>query len=207
MAQDVDAAYVQERDSLVQDLARLERPKWAVASLCEGWSVRDVVAHLLMPYDLGGAAFLGRMLSARFNFDRLALNWAKKDRRTPDELRHALAATTVGGFNVPGAGPLAPLSHLAIHAHDVRGPLRIDTALGTSPAQIVLDDITRGRHPVPADRLAGLHLQTTDAQWQFGDGMDVSGPAGAMLSALSGRPAALERLHGDGVDVLRSRLT
>lgn len=206
MTQDIADLYARERDAFVQDLTRLDEDQWASPSLCAGWSVRDLVAHLLMPFELSGAAFARRLLTARLSFDRLALHWARTDARTPLELRQALAATTAAGFTVPGAGPLAPLAHLTIHAHDVRGPLGIDTSVGPVAASRVLDDITHGKHAVPAGRLDGLHLRTTDASWQYGRGETVTGPAGAMLSALSGRRAAVDRLHGEGAQALRTRL-
>lgn len=53
MAEDYDGAYAQERDLLVQDLAQLGPRQWTNPSLCPGWRVRDVMAHLLMPFELG----------------------------------------------------------------------------------------------------------------------------------------------------------
>ncbi len=35
-----------ERAALADDLAALRDAQWDAASLCEGWSVRDVVAHM-----------------------------------------------------------------------------------------------------------------------------------------------------------------
>lgn len=131
-----------------------------------------------MPFELAVPSLFGRMFAARFSFDRLALRWARNDRRTPAELVHALADTSTEAFNVPGAGPLAPLCHLAIHAHDIRGPLKIDTPVSAATARLVLDDVTGGKHAVPATVLAGLQLETTDADWSFGHGMRVLGPVG-----------------------------
>lgn len=207
MTENFDDAYEHERDIFVLDLVQLSESQWAHPSLCPGWNVRDVVAHLMMPFELGVPALLRGMLSARFNFDRFALEWARNDSRTPSELLHALAATNTAGFNVPGASPLSPLSHLTIHAYDIRGPLTIDTPISPAAALPVLDDITGGKHAVAATLLAELHLEATDADWSFGNGRSVKGPAGALMSALSGRAAAVDQLFGDGIPVLRSRLS
>lgn len=206
MADDIAGVYAHERDIFLGDLAQLEEHQWAHPSLCPGWDVRDLVAHLLMPFELGVPAFLGRMVTARFSFDRLALTWAANDGRTPTELHQALATTTADAFNVPGAGPLAPLSHLSIHAHDIRGPLNIDTPIGPAAARRVLDDITQGKHAVSADLLTGLRVEAVDTEWSVGHGKEVIGPAGVLLSALSGRADAVDRLGGDGAATLRSRL-
>ena len=36
-----------ERQALAADLATLTDEEWATASLCPGWSVRDVLGHLI----------------------------------------------------------------------------------------------------------------------------------------------------------------
>jgi uncharacterized protein (TIGR03083 family) len=36
-----------ERNDLADFLETLTPPQWAADSLCEGWSVRDVVAHVV----------------------------------------------------------------------------------------------------------------------------------------------------------------
>lgn len=65
----------------------------------------------------------------------------------------------------------------------------------------------RGRFSVPAravvgrvgvrSRIAGLSLRATDTEWTTGTGPEVRGPIVPQ--------AALERLTGDGVAVLRDR--
>jgi hypothetical protein len=54
-------------------------------------------------------------------------------------------------------------------------------------------------------RIEGLTLEATDAEWSTGKGPKVAGPAGQLLSAMTGRKIALEGLTGDGVEAMRSR--
>jgi uncharacterized protein (TIGR03083 family) len=207
MDTDIGQLYVAERDHLVAQLRTLSSEQWSTPSLCAGWSVRDLTAHLLMPYELSLAGLLVRIVPARFSFDRLADRWARTDHRSGAQLADALGATTAAGFAVPGAGALAPLSHLVIHAHDVRQPLGLPPRDDTAAAVHVLDDITRGRHSVGERVLAGLRLTSTDADWTFGrSGPAVAGPTGALISALSGRTPAVTALTGDGAVELRQRL-
>jgi hypothetical protein len=56
------------------------------------------------------------------------------------------------------------------------------------------------------DRIIGLTLRATDADWSTGTGPEVSGPALALLLAMTGRPAGLAGLSGDGVGMLQSRM-
>jgi hypothetical protein len=46
----------------------------------------------------------------------------------------------------------------------------------------------------------------TDLTWSRGDGPEIQGAGEAIVMAIGGRPAALDDLTGDGVEVLRTRL-
>ena len=54
-------------------------------------------------------------------------------------------------------------------------------------------------------RIDGVRLQSTDADWSWGDGPEVSGPMVALVLAMGGRKAAHAQLAGEGVAVLASR--
>jgi len=43
---DVRTTFRNERDLLIQLLRKLNEPEWTTATVCPGWSVRDVAAHL-----------------------------------------------------------------------------------------------------------------------------------------------------------------
>jgi hypothetical protein len=54
-------------------------------------------------------------------------------------------------------------------------------------------------------RVEGVTLRATDADWRHGTGPEASGPAIALVMAMTGRKAALDDLTGDGVAVLSER--
>jgi hypothetical protein len=54
--------------------------------------------------------------------------------------------------------------------------------------------------------LDGHRFRATDADWERGQGSEVAGPIGAILLLLTGRPAALSRLSGEGAETLRAQL-
>ena len=54
-------------------------------------------------------------------------------------------------------------------------------------------------------RIAGLRLVATDADWAHGTGPEVTGPLNALVSAMTGRKAALGAVGGAGVEELRTR--
>jgi hypothetical protein len=55
------------------------------------------------------------------------------------------------------------------------------------------------------DRIAGLTLRASDADWSHGAGPTVTGPVIALVMAMTGRKQVLDDLAGDGVAVLRKR--
>ncbi|WP_105034052.1 maleylpyruvate isomerase family mycothiol-dependent enzyme [Cryobacterium aureum] len=203
---DIEALYTAERDRFVEDLAGLDDAAWQTPSLCQGWTVRDLCAHLLMPYELRFSRFIVGLAQARFNFDKLADRWARTDRRTGAELTRCIATTSAAGFAVPGAGKLAPLAHLTIHAGDVRRPLGLAGRIAPEAGGMVLNELTSGKHSVSDELLRGLRFEATDADWARGEGPGVSGGVAALLSAFTRRRAAAEDLAGAGADEFRSRL-
>lgn len=206
MAADIETVYAVERDLLVDQLCALTERQWATPSLCDGWTVRDVTAHLLMPYELSLPGFLFGILRARFGFDRFADRWAHEDERTAPQLIDAIAATNAGGFNVPGSDENAPLSHLFLHAQDIREPLGLPPTATTEAGRRVLDDITQGKHAVNPATTEGLRLEAPDIGWSSGSGRAVTGPATVLASALLGRTVSAARLEGEGAKTLRARL-
>jgi uncharacterized protein (TIGR03083 family) len=206
---DVERRVGAERGRLLDVLGGLDDDQWRSPSLCAGWSVRDLVAHLLMPYELSAPGFLLMMLRARFDFDRAADGWATRDRRSPAELVSALRATEGRAFSAgPGAPVEAPLSHLVIHAQDVYRPLGVASPTDPEDVAVVLDQLTgpRFRDGFVAGLQDELSFRATDAAWRHGEGPEVSGPASALLTTLAGRTAALGDLSGEGVAQVARRL-
>ena len=203
---DVDLRVLRERERLLAVLEGLDDAGWRTPSLCTGWTVRDVVVHLLMPYELSVPRFLALMARSGFRFDRAADRWARTDDRSPADVVSALQDTEHRTFEAgPGAPAEAPLSHLVIHAEDVYRPLGVPSPTDPEDAGIALGQLIGRRALAPA-LLDGLAFTATDTDWRHGTGATVSGPATALLTTLAGRPAALDELTGEGVPEVRARL-
>ena len=205
---EIDALVDTERRALLTVLEQLDDAQWQSPSLCRGWTVRDVVVHLLMPYELSVPGFLGRLVAAGFRFDTVADRWARRDPRSPREVVQALRATASGRFAVPGAPPEAPLSHLVTHLGDVYRPLGVPERCSSRSAEVVLDQLTgpRSRRSLPPGLLDGVALSATDADWDLGAGAPVVGSASALITTLAGRSTALDELSGAGAELVRRRL-
>src|SRR4029079_14852838 len=97
-------------------------------------------------------------------------------------------------------------TELAVHSADVAEGLGKPFDLPTEDYVACLEYL-KDVQPVfrAKTRIAGLHLEATDAEWSTGDGPAVSGTSKQLLLAMAGRRAALDNLTGEGLDTMRSR--
>jgi uncharacterized protein (TIGR03083 family) len=197
----------EQRDKLGDLLEALGVAEWETPSLCQGWLVRDVVAHciqthLVTPWNLVGG-WISSGLSLRARNDR---GVARRRLLSPTELLNEYRATAPRTSGPPGQLTYG-LVEAVIHGEDIARPLgrRIDV----SPRSLVtVAEISRSTDPIlhGRKRSAGLTLRATDVAWRAGSGPEVSGPLASIILAITGRPAALADLSGEGLDMLRSRV-
>ena len=194
-----------ERTDLADLLATLTPEQWEAQSLCERWRVRDVVAHV-MSFDgvslLGmfGRVIRGRIIDANQVWvDGLAsLSTEQLLDRLQARLRPQGLATTFGGR--------LALLDVTIHHQDIRRPLGLPRQIPAERLRYVLGDSLHTPE-LPGWHLArGVRLTTTDLDWSHGRGSELTGPAEAVLMAVSGRHSAIGELAGPGQQVLARRL-
>lgn len=191
--------------------AGLGEEQWATASLCEGWTVREVCAHMTPPAsDVGVLGLVGMLVRHRGDLHRMVDATARADATAPTATLVArLRERADRTFAPPGIGALGPLTDSAIHLRDAARPLGLDVCPPPSHWRPVLDFLTgpRARRGfVRRGRLDGLRLAATDQDWAWGTGVEVSGPSEALALAAAGRAVALTDLTGPGVAVLASRV-
>lgn len=195
-----------ERGALVEDLVRLEPEQWEVASLCEGWAVRDVVAHLAATAVLSQRGFAREFLRAGFSVDRIVRRQVAAGRRhAPTDLLKALRAS-VRSTACPPLPTITRLIEIVVHGEDIRRPLGLRRAYSTEHMGAAVAYMARDRLSGGKRRLAGLQLVGTDVDFTVGDGLVVEGPAVSVLVAACGRRVALPDLSGPGVGELARRI-
>ena len=206
----VFALIADERRALADQLEGLTAEQWRTPSLCGEWSVHDVLAHLTVPLTFKPAAGLVQFVRHRFDIDAtiVALT-AEQARRPSSELVETLRSKAGSTFEPPGAGPGAPLTDIIVHGQDIRRPLGLERAVPAEALGLALDFLAgkRTRGFMPKGRTTGLALVATDIDWKAGGGEVVRGPALSLALALTGRTVGLDDLDGDGVAILRSRLS
>lgn len=195
-----------ERRDLHSFLRELDPEAWDHPSLCEGWRVRDVVAHLIQ-FDEGG---LGPLLVdlVRSRFDVGRTNQLAVDRRvdwTPARLLETLERQITPGRLSRTARGVPALFDALVHHQDIRRPLGRPRAIPEERLRVALDAARRSPFVGGRRRARGLRLVAADIDWAHGAGPEVRGPAEALVMALSGRAVALDDLEGEGVDELVAR--
>jgi uncharacterized protein (TIGR03083 family) len=206
MASNVWPTIHTERKALAADLDGLATNEWDTPSLCGGWTVRDVVAHMTAATKINGPKFFGKLIGSGFSFERVQNKGIAAERgSTPaDTLAHFKAQIDSTGRP---PGPVETmLGETVVHSEDVRRPLGIRHTYPTDTV-VQLADFFKGSNLIigTKKRIAGLTLQATDADWRHGEGPTVEGPILDLLMAMTGRKPALDALNGDGVATLRSR--
>lgn len=193
-----------ERTRLADLLETLTDEEWDRASLCQGWRVRDVAAHIISTSDYSTAAMLTGAIRARGNFDRMIDRMAREQGSRPTgEIVARYRRNAASRRKPPMVKPLDPLMDVLIHSQDIAVPLDRDYPMPVEPAREVGRHIWTRGFPFQAQRrCAGTRFVATDVDFEIGEGATVRGPVAAIVLTLTGRPAGLERLHGPGVGAL-----
>ncbi|MFZ1063461.1 MAG: maleylpyruvate isomerase family mycothiol-dependent enzyme [Acidimicrobiales bacterium] len=199
-----------QRIALADLLTGLQDQEWETASLCEGWTVHDVVAHLTMPFNLGVPGLVKGLARARGNFARFADRYARAQAHVPSQDLVALLRREASNrFTPPGFGPQAPLTDVVVHGYDVAVPTHRDLEVPEETSTLVLDFLVTKKPEGSFTRrglVNGLRFEAADGAWAYGAGPLVRGPMRSLLLGLTGRESQLTALEGDGVQVLRDRL-
>jgi uncharacterized protein (TIGR03083 family) len=184
-----------ERRAFSGVLEGLSESEWNAASLCAGWRVREVVAHMTMPFRYPAPKFLAELIRSRGNFGRMADRIARRDAQAPiGTLLEGWRTNENHPWKPPGGGYPGALTHDVVHGLDITVPLGIEHPVGEAALRIVLDHATT---PLSLKSmgvgLTGTRLEADDLDWSFGDGEPLRGRARHLLLVLMDRrlPAGL----------------
>jgi uncharacterized protein (TIGR03083 family) len=185
--------------SLADLLAAASGAQWDTPSLCEGWRVREVIAHMTMAARYSEAEFMAELQRCDFDFTRLSNEVAGRDAGLPEhELVADLRSDVMQHWAPPGGGYHGALNHVVIHGLDVTVPLGVPRRSPDETIRVVLDDLAPGGgHAHFGTAISGRRLEASDLDWSHGSGEVLRGAAGELALAMCGRAVPGARLEGE----------
>ena len=185
---------------------------WHRPSLCAGWSVAQVVAHLVTPF-LVSPGSMALTVLRRGGISAAMDDAARRiaGRHSGEELLSILEVHASSTFRPPGLPLGAPLADVVAHGADIRWALGDPVEDWGPPRRLLpaLNFLTSRRAAagfVPPGRLRALRLSAEDQDWSRGNGADVRGPSVLLALAALGRAPALTAVEGDGAGILVARV-
>lgn len=208
LAVDVFSRTAVNRRRLADFFDTLTPDQLETRSLCDAWTVREVLGHLVMPLAASLGSFVVQIVRARGSIDRASERVAADLARRPvTELTTLLRDRADDHGRAPGVGPMGQMTDGCVHLRDCARPLGLPDDVDLEDWRMVLEWLPAGVPGLaPKSRFDGLDLRATDQEWAWGAGERVTGPSEALAMAMAGRVVALDDLAGSGVRLLRERI-
>jgi uncharacterized protein (TIGR03083 family) len=194
--QDMIAA---QRGELAAVLGELPAGRWDAPTLCAGWRVREVVAHITMPFRYSAPRFMVELARSGGRFSQMADRVARRDAvsLSAAELAEAVRSNTGHPWKPPGGGFEGALAHDVIHGLDITVPLGLAFAVPEERLRRVLPaSLTERSVRYFGTELSGIELRATDLDWSLGSGAPLTGAAQDLLLAICGRKLPPGHLQG-----------
>ncbi|WP_194818267.1 maleylpyruvate isomerase family mycothiol-dependent enzyme [Nocardia sp. XZ_19_385] len=195
---DVRKAIEAERGELADILAGLDESEWDKPSLCAGWRVREVVAHITMPFRMSLPTFGLEMMKARGNFNKMADRVARRE--TADISSAAfvkcLRDNITHPWKPPGGKFEDALGHDIIHGLDITVALGLDRVVPEDRLRYVISEQSPKSIKFFGVDLNGVELRADDMDWTYGSGEPLTGRAQDLLLVQCGRKLPPGHLHG-----------
>lgn len=195
----------EQRRALTALLRDISEEEWALPSLCEGWTVRDVAAHVMRSATVTPTETAVALMRFGGRYNLLVAEDARRAARRPVAELIADFERHDGSRRRPfGTSAADPLLDVLVHSQDIAIPLGRTHLMPVEPAVVA----ARRAHRLGflfKDAAVRRHLEVraSDADFAVGKGQLVEGPISAVLLLLTGRTAAaLPDLSGPGVERL-----
>lgn len=179
-----------ERAWLADLLESLPDAAWRQPSLCTGWRVRDVAAHLTFS-QAQVRDLIWPVLRAGFRYDAMVRDTALRSPLTHEQIVATLRGFVGSRRRVAFISDLEPLIDILVHTQDICLPLGIDHPMPPDAAAAAADRVLATPWPLRRwRRPRGIRLVATDADWAYGSGPDLRAPMQAHLLTMTGRTAS-----------------
>ncbi|WP_183095308.1 maleylpyruvate isomerase family mycothiol-dependent enzyme [Nocardioides stalactiti] len=194
-----------ERAALAATLAELTDEEWQEESLCTGWTVHDVAAHVISNPQIGWGDLVSmamRNLGRSYN----TMIFRDVKRRGAQETRESIladyAAYADSTRRVPVVATLDPLIDVLLHHQDIVRPVGRSRTMPPEAALLAADRLRQVSFLLGTRRLVrSVRMVADDIDWTRGEGPTVSGPIQELLMLCSGREPDRTLLSGDGLEL------
>jgi uncharacterized protein (TIGR03083 family) len=197
---------VEERTDLAAFLETLRPQEWHAPSLCERWTVKDVVAHVVSYEELTLFGLMRRFAKGRFVHAN-EVGVEEFAPMSPQELMEFLGRHLRPHGLTAGFGGMIGLIDGTVHHQDIRRALGRPRTVPVERLERILPLVPGNPRLGAGRRIRGLRLKATDLRWQHGEGPEVSGTGEALLMAMTGRLEAIKELTGPGQATMVERVT
>ncbi|HYG95378.1 MAG TPA: maleylpyruvate isomerase family mycothiol-dependent enzyme [Nocardioides sp.] len=195
-----------ERAALAATLADLPPEDWQHDTLCPGWTVHDIAAHVISVPQIGWRDVVA--MSAR-NFGRgyntMIFREVKRisARKTSEEVLAEYERYAGSTSHVPTTTSVEPLIDALLHHQDIVRPLGTTHDMDPTAAALAADRVRRLSFLMGTRKLLGsVRMVATDLDWARGSGPTVKGPMQELLMLASGRLPDRSLLTGDGLELV-----
>jgi uncharacterized protein (TIGR03083 family) len=184
-----------ERDTLAVTLRTLTPEQWEHDSLCEGWTVKDVAAHIISTPQMGlGRTFgvFARNLGRGYHTMIFRETKRLAERQTTEQILADYETFATSRRKVATTTTIEPLIDALVHHQDIVRPLGLRHDMEPAAAVVAADRV-RTLAPLMGTRrlIKGLRMVATDVDWARGQGRVVEGPMQELLMLCAGREADL----------------
>ncbi|HYO19845.1 MAG TPA: maleylpyruvate isomerase family mycothiol-dependent enzyme [Dermatophilaceae bacterium] len=196
---------VAERQALAGILRTLSDDDWAQPSLCSGWTVKDVAAHVISSPQFGPLETAKLLPSVWRGYNTMILRDGQPRGRAPvDQILadyERWASVRRGPVTVTH---IEPLVDVLVHTQDIVRPLGRRYAMPTAAAAVAAERCRLLSRLLGSHRLViGVRMSATDIDCAR-TGAHRRSPHRRTAHAVAGRPAEASALSGDGLALLRS---
>lgn len=179
----------EQRRELASILRSLTADEWAHDSLCAGWTVRDVAAHVIATPQVNSAKAYWDTVKARGAISKVGFADAKRRGAAPIE--HILAdydRLTDRRHRLLGVSYRDVLCDVLVHTQDIVRPLGRSHSMPVAAAAVAADRARQLAWLFGSSKLLKEHrLVATDHDWARGKGPVIEAPMAELLMLSAGR--------------------
>ncbi|MFF1696904.1 maleylpyruvate isomerase family mycothiol-dependent enzyme [Streptomyces sp. NPDC058257] len=195
---DIKSAVAAERRELAALLDDLSPAQWEAPTLCAGWRVREVAAHMSLGFRYSLPKTLTELVKARGSLHRMTDRCARKDAaaHSAGQLAAFLRDNAGHPWQPPMAGIEGALGHDVVHGLDISVALGLERRVPVDRVRVLLEKVTPRSIKFFGADVGGVELRADDLDWSYGTGTPLAGAAQDLLLVLYGRKLPPGRLRG-----------